>query len=60
MSQPKTPQPIEIDNELTICPECDYTNGFHVSFVRDEDGKLKIVLLCPSCSAAFDIGWTTL
>ncbi len=58
MSQ-NSPQPIEIEDELIACPECDYTNGFHVSFVRDEGGELKIILVCPSCSARFDTDWTT-
>ncbi len=59
MTPPNSPQQIDIDTDLTVCPECDYTNGFHVTFLRNDDGKLKIILVCPSCSAKFDIGWTT-
>ena len=51
-------QTIDLGNGLTVCPECDYTNGFHVTFVRQADTTVKIVLVCPSCSAKFEIGWT--
>ncbi|KKN70361.1 hypothetical protein LCGC14_0431610 [marine sediment metagenome] len=57
MSQAKTPKRLEIADELRACPECDYTNGFHVSFVRRESGGVRIVLICPSCSARFDVDW---
>jgi len=38
------------------CPACGYTRGFHVSFQTDERGH-RIVLICPSCVAKFDVGW---
>ena len=57
MAKSDAPKRVEIADELTLCPACDYTGGFHVSFVRDGD-RLKIVLVCPSCSAKFDIDWT--
>lgn len=45
------------------CAQCGYENGFHVSFrraTRDEQGNdVAIVLICPSCSAHFDIGLKT-
>ena len=59
MTPTKNPKTISVDTELTDCPECAYTNGFHVTFVRSDGGKLKIILVCPSCSAKFDIDWTT-
>ena len=49
---------INLGDGLTVCPECGYTNGFHVTFVRQDDNNVKIVLVCPSCSAKFEIGWT--
>lgn len=58
MSEPKPLQSIDIEEGLTICPECDYSDGFHVAFVPGDDG-MKIILVCPSCSARFDIGWMT-
>ena len=45
------------------CPECGYENGFHVSFHRvaaDREGRDTTVwLICPSCSARFDLGLRT-
>jgi hypothetical protein len=50
---------IKIDKEFKICPECGYTNGFHVIFERIEasDGKnFSVKLICPSCGKIYDIG----
>ena len=58
MPDPKPLQTIDIQDGLIACPDCDYTNGFHVTFVPGDDG-MKIILVCPSCSARFDVGWTT-
>ncbi|MHC4562244.1 MAG: hypothetical protein ACYS8X_05665 [Planctomycetota bacterium] len=52
------PQAVNITDQLTACPECDYTDGFHVGFVRNDDGELAIILVCPKCSARFDIRTT--
>ncbi|MDP6634356.1 MAG: hypothetical protein QGG42_05625 [Phycisphaerae bacterium] len=49
-------EPIEVAGELHACPRCDYTNGFHVAFVREADGDaLRLELICPSCSARFNL-----
>jgi len=51
---------VEVTNTLHECPECGYRNGFHVGFKRIEPNghphKVTIQLVCPSCSAVFDIG----
>ena len=55
------PQRIEIQEEFRACTACDYTNGFHVSFVgRKTDGGrgVTIVLICPSCGARYDVDWS--
>jgi len=52
-----TPTSIDIDRELSRCPECGYEDGFHVSFQRRDDGALDVILICPSCSARFTVGW---
>ena len=54
------PKHLGVTNCLQTCPECGYQNGFHVGFRRtapDAKGNDTAVwLICPSCSALFDIG----
>jgi ssDNA-binding Zn-finger/Zn-ribbon topoisomerase 1 len=40
--------------ELRECPTCGYTRGFHVSF-RQEDGRFRVIFICPECGSSFDI-----
>ncbi len=47
-------EPIEVADELHACPRCDYTDGFHVAFVREGDA-LRLDLICPSCSARYNL-----
>jgi transposase-like protein len=44
-------------NELKVCPECGYSDGFHVMFKKTHDNLFEIRLICPSCHKVFDIGW---
>ncbi len=53
----KKPEQITIGEELHICPECGYEDGFHTSFVRQTKEQCKIILICPSCHARFDPDW---
>jgi hypothetical protein len=60
---PDEPAPIEridVEQELRACPACDYERGFHASFIREkapgDDKALRVVLICPSCGARYDIG----
>ena len=52
--------PVAVNHTFRECPECGYQNGFHVSLKRVEPNgvahKLAVHLVCPSCSAVFDIG----
>jgi hypothetical protein len=49
------------------CPQCGYENGFHIGFRRQpsadaegpRDGEVTVWLICPSCSALFDVGLRT-
>jgi len=52
-----TAQSIDFEDELSVCPECDYKDGFHVAFVRAA-GALRIELICPSCSARYNLDRT--
>jgi len=51
------PKKVLIEEELYICPQCGYKDGFHNSFVRQSDKICKIILICPSCHARFDVNW---
>ena len=52
----RTAEPIEVTDELHACPACDYSDGFHVAFVREAEGdSLRIELICPNCSARFNL-----
>ena len=54
-------QKIEIPpgGEFTECPECGYKDGFHSVFLGLNTSKpAKWLLICPMCSAKFDIGLT--
>jgi len=55
------PQRIEIQDECRACPACDYTNGFHVSFVAREAGGLAPRTIIPprTVARASDCGYTT-
>ena len=48
---------VEVGRELRACPKCGYQNGFHVAFERVGQGtRVAVRLVCPSCSAVFEIG----
>jgi hypothetical protein len=53
-------QELDVTNWQRACPECGYENGFHVSFRREASDRrgedIAVWLICPSCSATFDIG----
>lgn len=53
--EPDLPKRIEVDRELSSCPDCGYAAGFHVGFRRRER-TLRVVLICPSCRARFEAG----
>ena len=51
------PEQITIEEELHVCPECGYEDGFHTSFVWQAKEQCKIALICPSYHARFDPNW---
>jgi len=53
----KKTESIIIEKELHICPQCGYQDGFHTSFVRLDEHKCRIILICPSCHARYDPDW---
>jgi len=44
--------------QLKRCPDCGYTDGFHVMFSRESEKsrKFRLYLICPMCSGVYDIG----
>jgi len=47
------------EGEVSVCPQCGYTDGFHVSFHMAENRtEGEIVLICPDCHHRFRLGWT--
>ena len=54
---PRNINVVTFDKEFTICPVCQYRDGFH-TIVKQEDEQLKWLLVCPSCHEIFDIGLT--
>lgn len=50
-------QPVPVEDEFKICPECGYKDGFHSMF-KKEGNIFKWLFICPSCHSVFDIGLT--
>jgi predicted RNA-binding Zn-ribbon protein involved in translation (DUF1610 family) len=49
---------VKPEGEIYICPDCGYTDGFHISFkVAGNTRKADIYLLCPNCHSRFCINW---
>lgn len=49
---------IKPKGEIYECPNCSYTDGFHISFnVKKELKEAEIVLICPSCHKRFQLQW---
>ena len=46
---------VEMKDEFRVCPSCGYESGFHASFIAADEGKLRLVLICPSCGARYEI-----
>ena len=42
-------------SELRVCSNCGYDRGFHSSY-KEEDGKVKVIFICPECGSKYDIG----
>jgi transcription elongation factor Elf1 len=50
-------QKIKLKDEFRKCPSCNYEYGFHVSFLKNNDNKYEIILICPNCGARYNIEW---
>lgn len=49
---------IEKKGEIYICPNCGYTDGFHISFdLASDNHAAEIILICPSCHRRFRVGF---
>jgi len=49
---------IRSEGEIYTCPNCGYTDGFHVSFkVAATGDKAEIFLICPNCHSRFRLNW---
>ena len=46
---------IEMGDELKVCPQCGYEDGFHSMF-RSEGDHTCWLFICPSCHSVFDAG----
>jgi hypothetical protein len=43
-------------DEFRKCDNCEYNRGFHSSLLR-EDGRYRVILICPECGTRYDVGW---
>ena len=48
---------IELKQTFKECPACQYGDGFHSMFKKD-DGVTRWLFICPACHRVFDIGFT--
>ena len=49
---------ISLKDKLVACPDCSYTDGFHIGLIEKKDsGIYRIILICPNCHQQFEIGW---
>jgi len=52
---------MDMKDELTRCPDCDYDGGFHSIFVNEHtNGSVKWLLICPNCRSKYNVGLTAL
>ena len=50
---------IKPEGEIYACPSCGYQDGFHVSFlVNQQSSEGEPYLICPNCHSRFRMGWT--
>ena len=51
-------QKLKGEGNISTCPVCGYSDGFHVSFEMTNDNKNgQIILICPECHRRFQLGW---
>lgn len=47
---------LDIKGITDTCPDCRYTDGFHISF-KVTGNKNEIILICPNCHSRFNPEW---
>ncbi|MBU0497279.1 MAG: hypothetical protein KKC68_03460 [Candidatus Thermoplasmatota archaeon] len=47
---------LPVDGRVDTCPQCGYTTGFHVSFLK-QPSFVKSIVICPECHTRFDANW---
>ena len=58
MGSKDVPGKMKPEGEIYTCPDCGYTDGFHVSFkVGNNSTQADIYLICPNCHRRFRISW---
>jgi hypothetical protein len=51
---------IKPEEELSTCPACGYTDGFHVSFKKfSQPAGWNVILICPQCHRKYAVAWQT-
>jgi len=48
---------IEMKKTFKECPACQYSDGFHSMFEKEDD-VTKWLLICPACHRVYDIDLT--
>ncbi|MEI7856935.1 MAG: hypothetical protein WCH85_05460 [Methanomicrobiales archaeon] len=58
---------LTVEDELHVCPSCNYNRGFHTSFLNANAAKdnpvkstrevYRVILICPECGSRYDVGW---
>ncbi len=57
MGSEKEAEKIGPQREIFQCPSCNYSKGFHVSFLLNQQRwEAEVYLICPSCESRFRIG----
>jgi ssDNA-binding Zn-finger/Zn-ribbon topoisomerase 1 len=58
MGTKKPIEQIKPEDELTTCPDCGYTDGFHVSFKKTtQPAGWNVLLICPQCHRKYAVAW---
>jgi DNA-directed RNA polymerase subunit M/transcription elongation factor TFIIS len=58
MDAKETIEHIKLEDELSICPACGYSDGFHVSFKKAAGpGGWNVILICPQCHRKYAAAW---
>jgi hypothetical protein len=47
----------DLKTGLTVCLNCGYKRGFHVTIVPGQKDPM-IILICPECGTKYDLNWS--